>query len=666
MIEHMLTEWSKRTKRGTTTLMSLQTSENTAMPAARIFEDSSAWIRGITRAWQLLPPVDMEAAITPNEVEAASGHTFVITLTVGAGLVLPAGAHITVEVPECWDCHLGNCFRRGVHTLGNRDQVRAGYGAYVDVECSNPAVQLAHAASWGRHLDLLDIAVQAGTLQPGDEVRVIIGPPDGNLLQAQKFAQTAVFSIGVDADGSGEYRQIAAFPTVNVVGAQEADRFRVFAPAVVQPGEAFNVRVLPVDIYSFNPATNYAGEAQVFASDGLEIAERLRFDGTGEQPAGECLTATAKTSGVHTLSVFDPKTGISGKSNPIGVGFLPEGGIYFGEMHSQMWLSMGTGTTAEFFAWGRDAAGLDFCAPANHYNWRYEVTPEIWQDLQDDCNRFNAPGSFVALVSFEWGGIGGSGHKNIYYRGDSGPFHYWYRGQHRNPTALWQDMADKGLEALTVPHHPKAAGGVDWGFRNDRYQRLVEICSKWDIAEEAGPLSVQGALAMGHRLGFVGGTDSHYGLANQGSYHVNDGNGLACVVAPELTREAIWQALYDRRCYATTGDRILLDFTIDGKPMGSDNPADLRSAGPRQVRMRAAGTASFTRVEVIRNNQVVFSADPQQDVWEDEWIDTANLADVAFAPTFPGDRPFVYYYLRVVQANRQRAWSSPIWFTQAE
>ena len=51
----------------------------------------------------------------------------------------------------------------------------------------NPAVQLAHAASWGRHLDLLDIAVQAGTLQPGDEVRVIIGPPDGNLLQAQKF-----------------------------------------------------------------------------------------------------------------------------------------------------------------------------------------------------------------------------------------------------------------------------------------------------------------------------------------------------------------------------------------------------------------------------------------------------------------------------------------------
>ena len=46
----------------------------------------------------------------------------------------------------------------------------------------------------------------------------------------------------------------------------------------------------------------------------------------------------------------------------------------------------------------------------------------------------------------------------------------------------------------------------------------------------------------------------------------------------------------------------------------------------------------------------------QTDVWEDEWTDTADLSAVAFAPTFPNDRPFVYYYLRIFQANRQRAW----------
>ena len=150
---------------------------------------------------------------------------------------------------------MGNCYRRGVNTLVSRDQNRAGYGAFADVACTNAGVQLALAVSYGRHLDLLDVVVQAGTLQAGDEVQITMGAPDGNLLQAQKFAQTAVFSIGVDVDGNGAYRQIANFPAVKVVGAGEADRFRVFAPAVVQPGESFDVRVLPVDIYSFNPAT---------------------------------------------------------------------------------------------------------------------------------------------------------------------------------------------------------------------------------------------------------------------------------------------------------------------------------------------------------------------------------------------------------------------------
>ena len=90
---------------------------------------------------------------------------------------------------------------------------------------------------------------------------------------------------------------------------------------------------------------------------------------------------------------------------------------------------------------------------------------------------------------------------------------------------------------------------------------------------------------MGHRVGFIGGTDSHYGLANQGSYHVDDGN------AP------------------------------------------------------------------------VFSAKPNRDVWEGQWADDAPLSSLANAPTFPGDQPFVFYYVRIRQANRQRAWSSPFWLT---
>ncbi|HEV2121844.1 MAG TPA: DUF3604 domain-containing protein [Chloroflexota bacterium] len=639
----------------------------------RTWENTTDWLNKANAAWQFRPPVDIYGVVEPNIVEAASGHTLTVKFRCGPGASLLAGAHLTMEIPETWDCHLGNTFRRGIRTVGNRQQIQNGYGAFAEVACSNSEVGLALEVSYGRVLDLVDVVITHGTVQPGDEIRIVLGVEDGNLIQAQKFAQQAIFTSAVDIDGNGEYRRVATHPTVKVVGAF-ADRFRVFAPGVVVPGEPFPIRILPVDIYSFNPAPTYRGTAQITPSDSatapaLQVPSCITV--TDEQAAGyygmqaATVQATA-TTGVYSITVVDAEQGLIGKSNPIGAGFLQERGIFFGEMHSQMWASMGTGSTEEFFLWGRDVAGLDFCAPANHYGRRFEVTDEVWQALVDTCNRFDNPGRFATLVSYEWGGgrtpNGHSGHKNVYYRGDHGPFHHWYKRVHDSPDDLWRDLAE--YQALTVPHHTRALGGVDWHFRNDRFQRLVEICSQWGISEQGGPHSVQAALAMGHRLGFVGGTDSHYGLANQGSYHVNDGNGLACVQATDLSRDSIWQALYERRCYATTGDRILLDYSLNGHPMGSDVPVDLAEVGARRVTVRLAGTATITRVELLRNNQVIWSAEPNADVFEEEWIDREPLLPLALQPAFTHDRPFVFYYVRVTQVNRQQAWSSPVWLTQ--
>lgn len=627
-------------------------------PVPHRFEDTKPWMQEMGRQRQARPTVDLRCHMTPDVVQAASGHTFVATCRLGDALTIPTGGHVTLEVPTTWDCHLGNCFRRGIVIVGARDQVKPGYAAYVDVTSSNEDVVLDWAVSWGRNQELVDVVVVEGQLEPGDELCFILGPEDNNLVQAQKYAQVAIFTVAVDLKGDLAYREAAEHPTVKVVGAWP-DRFRIYAPSVVQPNQAFEARVLPVDIYSFNRATNYAGTAALSAGQGIQFAtEAVELD-QDAAPNGATVPVRAVTPGVRYITAVDMVHGLIGRSNPIGVGFWPDRRAYFGEMHSQMWHSMGTGTTAEFFQWGRDVAGLDFCAPANHYGWRFTLTEEIWREMVDTCNAFNDPGRFATLVSYEWGGAGG--HKNVYYRGDDGE--YAPRDPAvRVPERLWASL--EGRDVLTIPHHPKAIGCVDWTVRNDEHQRLVEICSKWGLAETGGPHCVQAALAMGHRLGFVGGTDSHYGLANQGSYHVNDGNGLAAVIAPELTRDAIWQSLYDRRCYATTGDRILLDFTMDGQPLGSDLPADLATSEPRRFQMRVAGTYGLDAVELVRNNQVVYRAEPGVQVWQGEWVDETPLDQVAFAPTFEGDRPFVYYYLRVTQGNRQQAWASPIWLTQ--
>ena len=635
------------------------------MPDPRFtpLEFGTVW-RHITRMHrkaQHEEPLDLRCAVKPDVVEAASGHTFVVTLTCGPELTIPQGARLFLEVPASWEAHLGNTFRRGVHSVGTRQQIKTGYGAFTDAECTAEDVRLAVWGHTGRVADLVEVVVESGEVPPGESIRITLGALDGNQLQVQKHAQSAILAVAVDLQDDGDFRVPTKHPTVRVTGAW-ADRLRVFAPSVVAPGERFGFRILPVDIYALNAANHYHSVVEIRSEGAHNLPPRVGIESAAE-PAGTVLKTHFHKPGPHHISVFDPTSGIAGKSNPVGVGFLDDRRIYFGDLHVQMWHSMGTGTTTEYYTRARDVAGLDFAAPANHYNQRFVLDDAIWRECVDTTNAFNAPGRFVALQGYEWGH--GTGHKNVYVPDDDLDFFPFYATDDQpapeSPEALWDHLT--GRRALTIPHHPKYCGHTDWKYQNRRFNRLVEICSKWGISEEGGPYCVQEALRMGHRVGFIGGTDSHYGLAGQGSYHVSDGNGVAAVVAPELTREAIWQALHDRRTYATTGDRILLDFTMDGHPMGSDLSTPFADNAPRRFRIRALGTDRIDKVEILRNNHVVFGIECYRDAFETVWEDEHPLRDLAITPTFAGDRPFVFYYARLVQQNRQRAWASPIWLT---
>ena len=120
-----------------------------------------------------------------------------------------------------------------------------------------------------------------------------------------------------------------------------------------------------------------------------------------------------------------------------------------------------------------------------------------------------------------------------------------------------------------------------------------------------GGASAQDALALGHRIGFVGGTDSHHAQPGRNTcsmagvdFHDHITGGLTAVIAPELTREAIIQALRERRCYATTGARMVLDFRVNGHGMGEE----FTTAAPDvAVTARVLGTAQLARLELVCN-----------------------------------------------------------------
>ena len=88
----------------------------------------------------------------------------------------------------------------------------------------------------------------------------------------------------------------------------------------------------------------------------------------------------------------------------------------------------------------------------------------------------------------------------------------------------------------------------------------------------------------GLRFGFVGSSDDHAGFP--GAY----GEGLMAALCEELRASGILEAIRARRTYALTGDRIEVDFTVDGAPMGSTHRR--RRAGRGGLQRCAAATSS--------------------------------------------------------------------------
>ncbi len=231
-----------------------------------------------------------------------------------------------------------------------------------------------------------------------------------------------------------------------------------------------------------------------------------------------------------------------------------------------------------------------------------------------------------------------------------------------------------GRRVLVIPHHPpimwaagvRDGGGLVYGDLPDALQPVVEICSKHGTSEHLNnerPLRgqcvgsfVTDFLEAGHRFGFIGGSDTH--LANPGS-PLREGPyatlrfraGLAAVWARELTREALWEALCARRCYATTGPKLGLRFRVGDLFMGQEG----EFRGPRLVRVDARGESPIILVEIVKNRKTIARWDPHRprlDVSFEHEDQTRSCRDTD------------YYYARVRQHDGEWAWSSPVWVSE--
>ena len=358
----------------------------------------------------------------------------------------------------------------------------------------------------------------------------------------------------------------------------------------------------------------------------------------------------------------------------------------------------------EYYQYAWDVAKLDFFAVTDH---DIDVTDHGWRASWWTANQFNEPGRFVALLGYEWSNGWPEGDdRNVYFLGGEAPL---LRGiQHDragarirtqypfalSPEDLWTQLDLQAPDALVVPHHPGiTAAPTKWEHHNSHYERLVEIASLWGVFERGqnrgasacsdGAVGhfAQDALGLGHQLGFIVSSDSHASrpeipardcypgltgcgdlertnplgidpprIIKQGGFATSvPGPLLAAVYAEELSREAVFHALRERRCYGAMGARIVLDFKADDAAMGQE--LEVEKGAPVTVRVRALGEKELDRIEIIANNRCVLSS-------EQDGREGSLAAELSLDPP-------CYVYARVTQRDGATAWSSPVWIRTA-
>lgn len=309
--------------------------------------------------------------------------------------------------------------------------------------------------------------------------------------------------------------------------------------------------------------------------------------------------------------------------------------LYFGDLHNHCDISYGHGSLQDALANAR--VQLDFCAVTGHAHWHdmpkdstdaadiiefhrngFAKLRDNWTMFQEEMSKHDEPGRFVPFLSYE-------DHSNRY--GDYTIVHRRLDGELFSTDVLPKLISELrnnsllGSEIIGFPHHIgylQGHRGVDWKSFSSEFSPMVELFSMHGSSENGysgrpflhamGPLdwesTMQAGIENGHLFGVIGSTDHHNGFP--GSY----GHGLAAIWAEDLTRESLWNSIRKRRVYAVSGDRMSLEFSVNGLPMGGVSEGETN----RVIEGRIVAGDSIDYIDVVKNGAVFrrFSPDVDQ------------------------------------------------------
>ena len=463
-----------------------------------------------------------------------------------------------------------------------------------------------------------------GELDRGSSVTITYGDQrqGGSGVRMPTFESVRMpLPLYVDLDGSGEWRSLPITPYITTGG--EASGVHAFGPSIVTPGESFELSVRAEDQY-FNRATG--------AIPAFEVV--INGEVVATTPAGDeainVLNLALEETGPHWLSVRSVDGSITGIGNPILVEENPRYRIYWGDTHGHSGYSEGIGTVDYFMRFARDDARLDFVTHSEHDVW---LDAGEWELIRRTTAQYDDPGKFIPYIGWEWTRhTRFGGHHNVLYRdiGDQVPVSGL---QFPVLSSLYAELHERNdaADVVVIPH---AHNPGDFRQSDPQLEPIIEVMSmhgsfQWFMASY---------LSHGHQVGVVAASDDHlsrpgYSAPNRNS--LAQRGGLGAVLAPERSRDAIFDGMKASRTYATTGDRLILKFSVNGTNMGQRAPY----SESRSITGRAIGTGPIRSITLYKNDEVI---------WQEEYLleDSAEseqelLLSFTSDPTphFSGDAP---------------------------
>ncbi|MGD8237013.1 MAG: DUF3604 domain-containing protein [Armatimonadota bacterium] len=548
----------------------------------------------------------------------------------------------------------------------------------VPAICSNPRVTLEASnvlpAVNGKNgsefftIDYLFLTVKGAPLAEGDWVALRYGYDLAlRHTAAPVMAQQWAVEVATDVDGSrgapGSGFYLVKDPPVLSFVNDAPLYLEITIPSSTQVGTPFEAVVRARDQYH-NICADHRGAVKVQdgpdgASSAADTSALVPHDG-GVQVLPGCVLQQA---GIHRITVVDEELGLYARSNATRTTIdAPPYRLYWGDTHCHSSISADSAANnaliprpREDYHYARHRAHLDFCMVTDHIE---DQSEEDWRETREAASACYEPGRFVTFSGFEatFQPLRAEGDKNVYFLADD---EAWFNAG--STQDLYDDLKRRPGGAMVIPHLHVP---TNWERHDPALERVVEIYAHWGCGlspDSEPPLVPPGrdrpresylshALEQGAKLGFIASADHSYGHPGDdfwwglSSYT----GGLAAVYGASLTREGIWDALWERRCYATTRARILLEFEMNGHCMGQEFSAGRGEA--RRLTVRAYGTAPIASVDIVRNGRTVHSqaGDGRIDV------------ELTYVDREP-ERDTDYYYVHVTQVDREQAWSSPIW-----